>query len=195
MKFIGSEEAQEKLGISRPTLYLWVRQGKLRPQRTGRALRFEEGEIERLLGQRPRVSVWVRGGRLEEARRDVGRLRSGGAKPTFLMEYLGEPGADFARGRVVSDTPLVESLLESMRRREHAFLSHGESVWILHDVREETSPAGESYVVVELKRSLGPGEGDDQDRRLRDFLRTMRAGVAGRVNPWKRDELHERGPD
>src|SRR6185295_10119684 len=139
MKWIGSEEAQEKLGISRPTLYLWVRQGKLKPQRTGRALRFEEGEIERLLGQGPRVAVWVRGGRLEEARRDVARQSHGGARPTFLMEYLGEPSADFARGRVVAGGPSLESLVESMARREHAFLSHEESVWGLHDVRAETS--------------------------------------------------------
>jgi len=31
MKLYSSEETQERLGISRPTLYLWVRQGKLKP--------------------------------------------------------------------------------------------------------------------------------------------------------------------
>src|SRR5579862_165157 len=101
MRLVGSEEAQERLGISRPTLYLWVRQGKLKPQRAGRSLRFEETQVERLLGQSPRVEVWVRGGRLEEARRGAGRQARAGARPTFQREYLGEPGADFVGGRVL----------------------------------------------------------------------------------------------
>jgi excisionase family DNA binding protein len=195
MKLIGSEEAQDRLGISRPTLYLWVRQGKLKPQRAGRSLRFEETEIERLLGRRPRVAVWVRGGRLEESRREVRRQMRTGARPDFLIEYLGEPKADFVRGRVGEGGPPLESLVDAMKRRDHVFLSHEESAWQLHDVRAETSPAGEPYVAVDLKRSEGPGEGDERDRRLREFLRTMRAGLAGRVDPWTRGELHERGPD
>ena len=195
MKFIGSEEVQEKLGISRPTLYLWVRQGKLKPHRAGRLLRFDEAAIERLLGQGPRVAVWVRGGMLEEARRDVARQVRGTARPTFLMEYLGEPRADFVRGRVMSGGPAFDALIESMKHRDHVFLSHEESEWVLHDVRAETSPAGEPYVAVELKRSVGPGEGDERDRRLQDFLQTMRSGLFGKVNPWTRDELHERSPD
>src|SRR5436190_248129 len=130
MKFIGSEEVQEKLGISRPTLYLWVRQGKLKPQRAGRTLRFDETEIERLLGQRPRVAVWLRGGRLEEARREVGRQARGGARPTLQMEYLGEPGADFVRGRVMPGGVDADALIEAMKRRDHVFLSHEESVWV-----------------------------------------------------------------
>ncbi len=192
---LGSEEVQERLGISRPTLYLWVRQGKLKPHRTGRALRFEEGEIERLQGQAPRVAVWVRGGRLEEARREVAREVRGGGRPTFLLEYVGEPTAAFVRGRVLPGGAAFESLLESMGRREHVFLSHEESAWGLHDVRAETSPAGENRIVVELTRRGGPGEGDDRDRRLQAFLGTMRAGLTGRVTSWTRDDLHERGPD
>ena len=195
MNFIGSEEVQERLGISRPTLYLWVRQGKLKPHRAGRSLRFDETQVERLLGQSPRVAVWVLGGRLEEARREVGRQARGGARASFLMEYLGEPGADFVRGRVLPGGLASGELLEALRRRDHVFLSHEESVWALHDVRTETSPSGEPYLAVELKRPDGPGEGDERDRRLQDFLRTMRAGLTGRVNPWTRDELHERGPN
>jgi excisionase family DNA binding protein len=195
MRLVGSEEAQERLGISRPTLYLWVRQGKLKPQRAGRTLRFDEGEIDRLLGQHPRVAVWVRGGRLEEARREVRRQARSGARPSFLMEYLGEPKADFVRGRVVSEVPMLDVLIDSQRRRDHVFLSHEESVWRVHDVRTETSPAGEPYVAVDLTRSDGPGEGDERDRRLREFLRTMRAGLTGRVDPWTRGEVHGRGPD
>ncbi|HLY75617.1 MAG TPA: helix-turn-helix domain-containing protein [Planctomycetota bacterium] len=195
MKFIGSEEVQERLGISRPTLYLWVRQGKLKPQRAGRSLRFDETQIERLLGQGPRVAVWVRGGGLEEARREVARQARGGARASFLLEYLGEPGANFVRGRVLPGGLVADDLLEALRRRDHVFLSHEESAWALHDVRTETSPSGEPYLAVELKRSDGPGEGDERDRRLQDFLRTMRAGLTERVDLWARDKLHERGPD
>ena len=32
MVLLTSDEAQEELGISRPTLYLWVKQGKLHPR-------------------------------------------------------------------------------------------------------------------------------------------------------------------
>src|SRR5579864_8538153 len=195
MKFIGSEEAQDKLGISRPTLYLWVRQGKLKPQRAGRSLRFDEDEIDRLLGRSPRVGVWVRGGLREEARREVGRQARTGGRRSFLMEYLGDPGAGFVRGRVLPGGMPEDALLEAMRRQDHIFLSHEESEWVLHDVREETSPAGEPYVAVELTRSGGPGEGGERDRRLQDFLRTMRAGLTGKVNPWTREELYERRPD
>ncbi len=200
MVLLSSEEAQEQLGISRPTLYLWVRQGKLHPRRAGRSLRFDEAEVMALLGRGPRVSAWVRGGRIEEARREVGRRVRSNERPSFQLEYLAPPSAAFARGRVVSEGErpapggaLFDSLLESMKRRDHVFLSHEQSVWGVHDVRAETSPAGESYIAVELARRDGPGEGDDRDRRLRDFLRTMRAGLTGRVNPWTKDGMHERG--
>lgn len=205
MVLLSSEEAQEELGISRPTLYLWVKQGKLHPRRAGRSLRFDEAEVRGLLGQGPRVSVWVRGGRIEEARREVGREVRSNQRPTFLLEYLAAPTAEFARGRVLSGGDgsdvqrpapggaLFDSLVESMTRRDHVFLSHEQSVWGVHDVRAETSPAGVSYIAVELARRDGPGEGDDRDRRLRDFVRTMRAGLTGRVTPWTKDGMHERG--
>lgn len=203
---LSSEQTQEQLGISRPTLYLWVRQGKLHPRRAGRSLRFDEAEVMALLGRGPRVSVWVRGGRIEEARREVRRGVRSNQRPTFHLEYLASPTADFARGRVVSSGDgsevlraapggvLFDALAESMTRRDHVFVSHEQSVWVVHDVRAETSPAGESYIAVELARRDGPGEGDDGNRRLRDFVRTMRAGLTGRVNPWTKDGTDERGP-
>jgi excisionase family DNA binding protein len=206
MKLLNSEEAQEKLGISRPTLYLWVRQGKLKPQRAGRGLRFEEDDVMRLLGRGPQVAAWVRRGRIEEAKREVGRWVRSNVPPAFLLEYLTPPAQDFVRARVLSGgdgaelrSPvpggaLFESLLESMKRREYVFLSHEESVWLIHDVRSETSPAGGSYIAMELLRPKGPGEGDDRDRRLQEFIGTMRSGVyTGKVKPWTRDELHDRG--
>ena len=207
MRLLSSEEAQDKLGISRPTLYLWVRQGKLKPQRAGRGLRFEEDEVMRLLGRGPHVAVWIRGGRIEEARREVGRWVRANARPSFFLEYLAPPKADFVRARVVSDGDgseirvpapggaVFDGLLESMRRREYAFISHEESVWRIHDVRAETGPGGGSYIAVELTRPGGPGEGGERDRRLKDFIGTMRTGIyTGRVEPWTRDDVNERGP-
>lgn len=206
MKLLSSGEAQERLGISRPTLYLWVKQGKLSPQRAGRGLRFEEDEVERLMGRGTQVAAWIRRGRLSDARREVARSVRTNGRPTLLLEYLGEPKSDFVRARVAADglgggirTPapggtLFDELLESKKRFDYVFLSHEESIWLIHDVRTETSPAGGSYIAVELTRPAGPGEGDERDRRLKEFVGTMRAGIyTGRVKPWTRDDLNERG--
>lgn len=208
MNLLSSDEAQEKLGISRPTLYLWVRQGKLKPQRAGRGLRFEEDDVMRLLGRGPHVAGWVRGGRIEEARREVGRWVRSNARPDFLLEYLAPPKADFIRARVVStgDGSQVrvpapggatfDGLLDSMKRREFVFISHEQSVWRIHDVRAETSPGGESYIAMDLVRPAGPGEGSGEDARLREFVGAMRAGIyTGKVKPWTRDDVNERSPD
>jgi len=207
MKLLSSDEAQEKLGISRPTLYLWVKQGKLKPRRAGRGLRFDEDEVMRLLGRGPHVAGWVRGGRIEEARREVGRWARTNVRPTFLLEYLVPPKPDFIRVRVVAagdgtevrvPAPggvMFDELLESMRRRDYVFVSHERSVWLIHDVRAETSPAGGSYIAMELVRPTGPGEGDDRDRRVREFVGAMREGIyTGKVKPWTREELNGRGP-
>lgn len=207
MKLLSSEETQEKLGISRPTLYLWVRQGKLRPQRAGRGLRFEEDDVMRLLGRGPHVAGWVRGGRLEEARREVGRWVRTNARPTFLLEYLAPPTADFVRARVASSGDgseirhpapggtVFDGLLDSMKRRQFVFISHEQSVWRIHDVRAETGPAGDSYIALDLVRPTGPGEGSEEERRLREFVGGMRSGIyTGKVKPWTRDDVNERGP-
>jgi excisionase family DNA binding protein len=206
MRHLSSEEAQEKLGISRPTLYLWVRQGKLTPQRAGRGLRFDENQVLGLLGKGPQTAAWIERGRIDDARRAVRRATRAHERPSLVFEYQAPPKPDFIRARVVaagdggavgSPAPggaLFESLLESMKRRDYVFISHENSVWWIHDVRAETSPAGESYIAMELTRPSGPGEGDDRDRRLREFVGTMRSGIyTGRVTPWRRDELHERG--
>src|SRR5258706_1452456 len=103
MRLLSSEEAQERLGISRPTLYLWVKQGKLNPQRAGRGLRFEEDEVQRLLGRGTQVAAWIRRGRLPDLRREVGRAVRANGRPTILLEYLAEPAAGFVRARVVAD--------------------------------------------------------------------------------------------
>jgi excisionase family DNA binding protein len=37
------------LGVSRPTLYRWIRDGRLPAYRAGRQLRFDRGELERFI--------------------------------------------------------------------------------------------------------------------------------------------------
>src|SRR5437867_663057 len=101
MNLLSSEEAQAKLGISRPTLYLWVRQGKLKPQRAGRGLRFDEDQVHQLLGKGPQIAVWIRRTRIEEARRDVRRSARARERPSLIVEYQGTPAAEFIRARVV----------------------------------------------------------------------------------------------
>src|SRR5438094_6009450 len=102
MKLLSSEEAQEKLGISRPTLYLWVRKGKLTPQRVGRGLRFEEDQILGILGKGPQIAAWIRRSRIEDARREVRRSVRSRERPTLILEYQAAPKPDFIRARVVS---------------------------------------------------------------------------------------------
>lgn len=49
MEFLSSEQVQQTLHISRPTLYLWVRKGKLKAQRAGRALLFRNADVAALV--------------------------------------------------------------------------------------------------------------------------------------------------
>jgi excisionase family DNA binding protein len=205
MKSLSSEEAQDLLRISRPTLYLWVRQGKLKPRRAGRGLMFDESEVMGLLGRRPHVAVWISRGELEEAKRIVRTWTRMGVRPSYLLEYLEVPSADFIRARVVSAGAGSEvrhsapggvefdGLLESLGRKDLVFVSHEESVWRFHDVRSETSPAGDPYIVVELERHRGPGEGDERGRRIAETIGRMERGIGpGRVEKFSRGELYER---
>src|SRR5476649_2608944 len=96
------EQAQQRLGIRRPTLYSWVRQGKLHPVRAGRGLLFEEDEVMKLLGRGPRVPIWIVGGGLEEAKNRVRSLSHTGVRPHFLIEYLESPTSDFVRARILA---------------------------------------------------------------------------------------------
>ena len=57
IKLLDSGQVQDTLRISRSTLYLWVRQGKLKPKRAGRALLFSEEEILGLLEPKPDRSM------------------------------------------------------------------------------------------------------------------------------------------
>ncbi|MCY3023400.1 MAG: helix-turn-helix domain-containing protein [Planctomycetota bacterium] len=86
MDFLSSEQVQGALHISRPTLYLWVRQGKLKAQRAGRALLFREEDVRALVRpagaakEQPRMSR-------EEA---LALLRNRQGTGTVLLPYTRE---------------------------------------------------------------------------------------------------------
>ncbi len=67
MNLVGSEDAIKILGIKKPTLYLWVRQGKLVPRRVGKLLKFDEEEVRRL----------IRPGTVRDITQALERLREG----------------------------------------------------------------------------------------------------------------------
>lgn len=52
------DQAAEFLGTSRPTLYRWLRDGKLKALKVGRQWRFEQSELDRFLrGEAPRIDL------------------------------------------------------------------------------------------------------------------------------------------
>lgn len=157
----------------------------------------------KLLGRGPRVPVWILGGGLEAAKARVRQLSRSGAAPHFLVEYLDAPGKEFIRSRVIAvgdgteiqvpapGGPAFERLLEALKRGEYAFLGQEESVWNLADVRPETGPSGIPYIALELTRVKS---GNGRDSRLREIVERMRAGVAaGVLEPYRREDLHDRG--
>jgi excisionase family DNA binding protein len=50
-KLLGRKEACEALGISRPTLYKYIAEGRLRAHLIGNAWNFREGDLEKFLDQ------------------------------------------------------------------------------------------------------------------------------------------------
>jgi excisionase family DNA binding protein len=48
-KMLTSKEVRERLRIGRATLYRWIDQGKLKPYKFGRNLKFDEKEIEEFI--------------------------------------------------------------------------------------------------------------------------------------------------
>jgi len=205
MKHLTAEDVQERLGIRRPTLYAWVRQGKLHPVRAGRGLLFEEDDIMRLLGRGTSVALWIAGGTLEEAKSRVRRASRSAAKPSYRVEYLESPTPEFIRAKLLSaGGAAVESphpggaafndLLEAQKKGAFAFISHEESVWQVDDVRAETSPSGEPYLALDLVRMKAGDAGPVRNARLLEIVERMRAGAAkGALQPYRREDLYGRG--
>jgi excisionase family DNA binding protein len=50
-KLLGRKEACEALGISRPTLYKYIAEGRLRGHLIGNAWKFREADLEKFLAQ------------------------------------------------------------------------------------------------------------------------------------------------
>jgi excisionase family DNA binding protein len=51
-EWLTMEEVQKKLGVSRTTVWSWVKQGILKPVKIGRFLYFRPEEVEELLGRK-----------------------------------------------------------------------------------------------------------------------------------------------
>ncbi len=49
MEYVTPEEVAERLKVSRPTVYQWVRQGKLESARFGRTVRITRDSYERFI--------------------------------------------------------------------------------------------------------------------------------------------------
>lgn len=49
MKLFTAQDLANDLGVSRSTVYAWVREGLISPRRAGRLMRFTEQEIVRFL--------------------------------------------------------------------------------------------------------------------------------------------------
>ena len=49
MKLLTRKEAAERIGVTPTTLSAWIKAGKIKAARPGRAYRIPESEIERLL--------------------------------------------------------------------------------------------------------------------------------------------------
>lgn len=106
-RLLRSGLAAKRLGISRMTVWRWIRSGKLRAVRVGREYRIPESEIERLLGLRPemgRAAIYARVSSLDQ-RSDLDR------QVEYLREYSASKGY-----QVVETLTDVASGLNEKRR-------------------------------------------------------------------------------
>lgn len=201
-----SEQVQELLGISRSTLYHWVRTGNLVPVRKGRALLFREDDLMRALGRQPSTAVWVCTAPLAEARRQAAEwVRSGlGANVFVWIEYLETPRPDFIRAKVVysgDHQPVTaqpggmtfQALLRAQQEGAFLFLGHEDSVWRLHDFRIERG-LREPYVALELARVVVGSDDAMRQRQIEELLDSMRQSPIREVPPYRREDLYARRP-
>lgn len=206
MKRLTSEEVQDMLRISRATLYLWVRRGKLKPERAGRALLFDEEEIMKLLGKKPVVEIWFgAGATLDESRSFVRDRMRGYGTPTACAEYLDDAVGDRMRVRVVSfgGRPVEHpdggdafvSFQKAMVGGQPLFLGNNElTAWAIDDVRCETQ--GASYIALVLKRVVGDLSGSGRENRVRKIFAEIRDNrFRGALIPYRREDIHERIAD
>jgi excisionase family DNA binding protein len=205
MKLLTSKDVQELLGISRPTLYSWVRMGKLHAVRAGRNLLFHEDEIRRLLGFSPSVGFWIVSGPLDGAKELARGWLRRGVRPFGRLEYLSDPGRDEINGRVASageeaiqhpapGGATFDSLVRAKTDADYVFLGSEESAWLISDVRPERSPSGEPYIALYLRRVARESGQAQMDRRKEEAVAFIREGFDVRIPPFTREELHERNP-
>lgn len=204
MRYITTDAATEILGIARPTLYLWVRQGKLHPRRVGRSFRFSEDEVRDIVGGSPSMKVWLVQERTLQAAKATARDRIGrGIAASFAGREIPAPAG--TRLRIIGwdpDKPIAtmspghpayRRLMEAVRNREFAFLGSEESVHQVRDARIEESAAGEAYLAVTVHRVTAEEDPQARAAFLQAALARLEAGVIpGGVKPFRREDLYDR---
>ncbi len=194
MNYIGTQEVIRILGIKLPTLYAWVQRGKLNPRKVGKLLRFDEEEVRAMIVARS-VQAWILRGGLRSAR-EKARGHLAERAPDYRLTYLEPPKPDEACVRIdvfdagrrawvaATDVSGIEAAVKG-----DAWLFLGTlDPWKVKDVRPEES-GGRSYWAAWIEKVGETGEAE-----LSDVLKRLDEGViVGKLEPWTRDDVHERG--
>ncbi|MEW6025745.1 MAG: helix-turn-helix domain-containing protein [Planctomycetota bacterium] len=105
-EYLTSEEVMSLLNIARPTLYLWVKLGKLTPiKMEGKLLRFSRLEIERLLPpNKTGVYAWV--STSNDKAKAIAEIQNHlNGQPEYKFIYLDESRPDRFKARIlIKDT-------------------------------------------------------------------------------------------
>ncbi len=199
MRLLSSDEVLQVLGIKKPTLYAWVRRGKLQPYKVGRLLKFDEDEVRAMI-RRGATYAWVFDGPLATAV-ELARGRVGNGPADYRLEYLEPPKAMSARVRIQVRHPRSDDWIDIFSPNGTYFaplerLKSGGGYlflgtldpWRIADLRVEEGPEGERFLAAFVERALGPEPGPSSEA-----LRRLEEGIfPGPVPKWTRDELHDR---
>ena len=198
MRLLTTDQLCGLLHVSRSTVYGWVRQGRLKPHRFGRAILFQEDEVMGRLGQLPAIPVWLSELPLASGR----QLVLSGAEPSYWVEPVDRLSPDVIVVRVTADGRGEQvsaefsglpyrALCDARDRKTPLFVGSHVSVWHVHDVRREER-LGESCLVVELERCATAAGEEALEQRVAKLKEGMADSRIREVTPWRREELYER---
>lgn len=191
-----SADVEEILGISRATLYKWIKMGKLTPIKVVGQLRFREQNIMALIGKLPSTSLWIAEGTLDSARIEVKNKIRGGADPLIYVEYISDPSQDRIIVKVLSPISpggtTWNALVDCKNKSSFVFLGSEESVWHIDDIRSERAITGKEFVAIYLVR-VRSERSEMREQKIKKAIAVMQEGIiAGKIARFKRDDLYER---
>lgn len=199
LELLTPADVMKILRISQPTLYLWLRQGKLKAIRIGGGqLRFLEEEIMKVIGKEL-VPMWIAEGKsIEEARMKAHTAIIGGIQAFAKVEYLSDPTRDIVRVRVAAPSDAKpyglswNALADAKRAGSYVFLGAACSIWKVDDLRAEEFPGVGTTIVIYLKR-ISDTE-NDKRKKVEEAIKVMKEGnISGKIEKYNREDLHERG--